>query len=69
MRWKGKRKVKPKDGDRRIVRVFLFFPRKLEGEWRWLEMATIEQWYVETITYDYGMPLLVGQWVNKFYKD
>ena len=69
MRWKSKRKVKPKEGDKRIIRTFLFFPLKLEGEWRWLEMATIEQWYIETVTYDYGMPLPVGQWVSKFYKD
>ena len=69
MRWNSKSKTIPKEGDKRIVRVFLFFPRKLEGEWRWLEMATIEQMYVETILYDYGMPHPDGRWVDMFYKD
>lgn len=69
MRWKGKHKVNHKEGDKRIVRVFLFFPLKLEDEWRWLEKATIEQWYVETVIYDYGMPHPDGRWVDMFFKD
>jgi hypothetical protein len=40
MRWK-----KPNDGDTRIFRTFLFLPRTLNGETRWLEKARIKQRY------------------------
>ena len=43
MRWKQKSKRKIVTGDRRIRGVFLLFPMLLEREWRWLEMATIEE--------------------------
>lgn len=50
MRWKTKRK--PEHGDTRIVKKFLFFPKKLPTngstnycEWRFLEKAKIRQMY------------------------
>lgn len=33
----------PKPGDRRVVTRFLFLPKKLKGQWRWLEIANIVQ--------------------------
>ena len=64
MRWQTKNKTIPKENEKRIISKFLFIPIKLEGEWRWLEIATIEQLYVETVLYDYGMPHPDGRWVD-----
>ena len=48
MRWKWKKKQQPKEGDMRIVGRFLLFPKCLNGEWRWLENAQIQQEYRPT---------------------
>ncbi len=40
MRWKEK---EYRDGEKRVVKRFLFFPKLIEGEWRWLELVRIEQ--------------------------
>ena len=45
MRWKWKKKQRLKEGDRRIMERFLLFPKRLNGEWRWLEIARICQQY------------------------
>jgi len=39
MKWLSKKVPEYSLGDRRIVGKFLFFPRKNNGEWRWLEFA------------------------------
>lgn len=39
MRWSHK---KPKEGDRKRREMFLFVPRTIGGETRWLEEACIE---------------------------
>jgi hypothetical protein len=44
MRWKKKKA--PDYGDRRIISEFLFFPKTLDGETRWLEFAEIIQSYL-----------------------
>lgn len=41
MRWKPKER--PKQGDRRIIETFLWLPKKLGGEWVWLEKVRLEQ--------------------------
>lgn len=64
MRWKSKNKTIPKEYKKRIKSVFLFIPTKLEGEWRWLEKASIEQKYIYTYTYDNGFVHKVGYWVD-----
>lgn len=47
MRWKQRpRKGPPERGAVRVTRKFLFFPKTLEGETRWLEVAYIVQRYV-----------------------
>ncbi len=43
MRWKST--TDPKEGDVRVRRVFLWFPRCISGEWRWWEYAWIKQHY------------------------
>ena len=35
--------VAPKIGDERIVSTFLFFPRRIAQDWRWLEVTRILQ--------------------------
>lgn len=39
-----RRKVKPRTT--RTIKRFLFFPRTIDGEQRWLEWARIEQQFV-----------------------
>jgi len=40
MRWKEQINV---IGERRVIKRFLLFPRKIQREWRWLETAYIIQ--------------------------
>lgn len=55
MKWKeGKRYVNPKTGELKTVRVFLLFPKKLNGEWRWLCFSTIDQVYGTDGSYNLG---------------
>lgn len=42
MRWL-KDPLKPRHGERRSRRGFLFWPRCFDGEYRWLEFVTIVQ--------------------------
>ena len=46
MRWKSKNEVDEVGGTKRIITRFLFFPRKIKSETRWLEWVRIEQEYV-----------------------
>ncbi len=41
MRWPSK-KI-PQKGDIRVIKKFLFLPKCLDDEWRWLEIARIKQ--------------------------
>lgn len=43
MRIKLKEKIKPIIGNKRIIEKFLWFPKKINLEIRWLERAKIEQ--------------------------
>lgn len=45
MRWKEK--SEPQWLDTRIKEHFLFFPKKINMEWRWLEKAKYKQYYGE----------------------
>jgi hypothetical protein len=53
MRWKPK--PEHKAGDMRIKSGFLFFPKCLQGEWRWLEDASWGQELVVTHGYVGGL--------------
>lgn len=55
MRWKKKKA--PDYGDRRIISEFLFFPKTLDGETRWLESAKIRQ--------SYHPGSVLGGWVDQ----
>ena len=36
-------KLKDRLGEERVISLFLFFPKKLQDEWRWMERAYIKQ--------------------------
>jgi hypothetical protein len=40
----------PRDGDKRVIRKFLWLPLEIDRDWRWLEWAWIEQeFWVSTL--------------------
>ena len=43
--WVGMRWAEREPFDRRVRRGFLLFPRCINGEWRWLEMAEWRQFW------------------------
>lgn len=43
MRWKDI--SIPDEGEIRVIKKYLFFPRKIDGEWRWFEWVKIRQKY------------------------
>lgn len=46
MKWTTKSKSKPTE---RIITRFLLFPRTIDGETRWLEVARIRQEYIAAL--------------------
>jgi hypothetical protein len=55
-RMANKKSPGPKIGDQRVVVKFLFLPKCLDGQWRWLELADIIQEYEECSVYrDYAI--------------
>ena len=52
MRWKARKaRPGPQEGDTRTIRKFLLCPRRLGGEWRWFEWATVRQCLRRVHTY------------------
>jgi len=51
MRIYEKKLTYPELGTIRTKTVFLWFPRKLDGVTRWLEVATMEERYEDVSTY------------------
>lgn len=49
MRWKVR--PVPKLGDRRILRRFLFLPKTVNGETRWMEVGEWEEEYIPVENY------------------
>jgi len=47
MRWKAY--VPPNLGDSRVIERFLYLPKTIQGETRWLETAWIDQVYCEVM--------------------
>lgn len=45
MRWPSPRPRKPAHWDNRIREGFLWIPKRLDGEWRWLERAAWRQFF------------------------
>lgn len=54
----------PKDGKTRIIKRFLFLPICIGNEYRWLEIATIKQFYDIPST-----NIFVGEWNNSAWID
>lgn len=48
-------KTGAKYGDKRVVRKFLWFPKSLLNETRWLEFAYIEERYEESYSISYNL--------------
>jgi len=49
--------VPPKDGDKRVVKKFLFFPKIMGNELRWLEFAAWEEEYNYMETDSWWQPI------------
>ena len=63
MRWKTK--SEPQWLDTQIKEHFLFFPKKINNEWRWLEKAKYKQCYEEG--WDDG--IYYADWIDKEWID
>lgn len=46
MRWRKCQTQYPSDGESRIIRKFLWWPKCIGNEYRWLEFVRIRQHYV-----------------------
>lgn len=57
---------RPNPGDQRVIRRFLFLPKCIKGEWRWLSFSWIEQAFVKSV---WGLDHMTAwedrNWVNK----
>lgn len=70
MRWKVKeKKENPSPGDTRIVRKFLYLPKRLGEEKRWWEYADIEQVLRRVTSLNPDMDVKVDKWVDKEWAD
>ena len=54
-------KSMPEDKERRIIKTFLWTPKKIKNEWRWLEIAEIGQTYYRK-RFDWGWKS--EEWAN-----
>lgn len=52
MRWRTKDYNQPRLGTERVITKFLWFPLKLEGEYRWLERAKIVQHFKTSLKFE-----------------
>ena len=60
MKWKKEKPDIPEWGEREHVTSFLWFPRTIRGETRWLETATIE--YIYTYAFSVSKSRGTGCW-------
>jgi hypothetical protein len=67
MRWEKIEKARPQEGDTRVITKFLFRPRCIGKEHRWLEMAKISQKLELQMAYYMGCSKL--EWVDKEWVD
>lgn len=61
MRWINR---KPEKDEKRIIKTFLFFPKTINKETRWLEFASIKQVYSMYRTREDGKLVSFGMWKN-----
>ena len=62
------KKIKPKEKDTRLVTKFLFFPKIIDRQIRWLERATWKEIYwfrIDTLMIGFGWEAL--KWVDSEY--
>lgn len=73
MRWKAKPKLI--EGNTRTIKRFLFFPRCINKEWRWLEFASIDQKaeyvcvYANYMGKSYELGWVDQSWANEYTPD
>jgi len=69
MRWRED-PLKDRQGEQRVVRGFLWWPKSLMGEWRWFERAC---WVEEVMQVDVGGSYQWGYykcyWIAVAWKD
>jgi hypothetical protein len=69
MRWyrRNVNKYSAKNGDERVIVIFLLFKRNINGEVRWLEKAWIRQKIVQVSLGAYGSKLkwIDVKWTNE----
>jgi hypothetical protein len=60
------RRIFPKENDTRLIKKFLFTPKTIDDEMRWLEVATWEEMYQRICTGDksYYCIWLPTRWAN-----
>lgn len=63
MRWITKKRNFPKDGEVRIRRKFLFFPKTILEETRWLEFCTFTEMFV-----DLGGDYICEEWDMSYWE-
>ena len=64
MRWTPKET--PEEGDKRVINKFLFFPKLIGEEWRWLERVQILQVYEPDEYYESVICFWEDKkWINK----
>jgi len=66
---KKQRKKQPKEGATRVKSGFLWLPKYIKGEWRWLETATWKQvrmrrWYAVPDVPSHERMQTYLKWVN-----
>ncbi len=59
MRWN-----KPKPGDTRVVKKFLWLPRTINGETRWLEWGRVGQELKKVMRADFYALYYAHEWVD-----
>ena len=67
MRWTKKTKTIPELGETRLKKKFLFFPKTLNGETRWGEIATILEKYIEILVPEH--PMVGGSYPTHIWKE
>lgn len=62
MRWK--QKEKPTLHETRIIKKFLFFPKCINKEWRWLEKCMYMQKYIKLTSNPFICDWVDTLWIN-----
>lgn len=70
LKWKDSPKSRPQLGDQRIVEKFLFFPKWIDGETRWLGSAKILQEWSRAVRSDpVGCSYPIQYWRDVHWND